>query len=76
MENVNKMKLSWNDKKKHLIRLVKEVSDAFGGDETVWLTNYTADLIKRFANRLDEAIVCFESVHPEYQRLRYLALWK
>lgn len=67
---------SWNDKKKHLVKLVNEVSEFFGGDEKRWLDKYIADLIKRFVNRLDEAIVCFESVHPEYQRVRYLESWK
>jgi hypothetical protein len=65
---------TWKSKKEHLEKLVKELSDLHGGDNPEWLANYKQDLIKRFHNRLDEAILCFQSALPEYQRIAYLDL--
>lgn len=53
---------SWKDKRNHLSKLIKKISDKYGGDDSVWLKEYTSDVIIKYTDDLDEAIRCFESI--------------
>ncbi len=52
----------WIAKKKQLCYLIKQVSDAFGGDEVEWLREYALEVIEANKDDLGKAISCFESL--------------
>ena len=56
------MSKSWQQKREYVCKLVKIVSDHYGGDDPLWLEQYTQDLINRYVYELDIAIVCFEGL--------------
>jgi hypothetical protein len=53
---------SWKEKRDYLCKLIKKVSDEHGGDDIEWLREYAKDVIKKYSNDLDVAIVAFESL--------------
>lgn len=53
---------SWKEKRDYLCKLIKIVSDEHGGDDIEWLREYAKDVIKKYSNDLDVAIVAFESL--------------
>lgn len=59
------MKISWKAKKNHLCKLIKEVSDMYGGDDIEWLREYAKEVIVQNAEDLDKAIDCFQSLMPQ-----------
>ena len=50
----------WIAKKRQLCYLIKQVSDAYGGDELEWLREYAKDAIESSKDDLGKAISCFE----------------
>jgi hypothetical protein len=47
--------------KEHLLtHLIKQVSNHYGGDEEIWLSEYIAEVIA--FNKIDEAITCFQNL--------------
>ena len=62
------MNESWMDKRNYLARLIKKVSDEYGGDEPEWLKEYGLEIIESYSGNLDEAITCFESLQDIYKK--------
>lgn len=56
---------SWREKRDYLCKLIKIVSDEHGGDDLDWLREYARDVIKKYSNDLDIAIVAFESLRTD-----------
>ncbi len=56
------MAKSWRAKRDYLCKLIKQVSDENGGDDVEWLREYARDMINKYADNLDVAIECFESL--------------
>lgn len=54
--------LSWQDKKKRIIELIKLISDFYGGDDPRWLKSYSDQIIKGNTYNLDKALACFEDL--------------
>jgi hypothetical protein len=52
----------WIAKKQQLFHLVKQVSDAYGGDEIEWLREYAKEVVETNKDDLQQAIDCFESL--------------
>ena len=52
----------WIAKKNFLCSLIKKVSDAYGGDDDIWLREYAMDAVKTNKDDLGRAIICFESL--------------
>lgn len=50
---------SWKEKRRTLIRLIKAVSNAYGGDNEDELNLYIKEVIEKYKSNLDEAIACF-----------------
>jgi len=46
--------------KNKLWQFIKQVSEAYGGDELEWLRIYAKDVVETHKEDLQEAIVCFE----------------
>ena len=59
------MLISWTEKRDRLCKLIKEVSDIYGGDDREWLRGYAQDVVKKYATELDVAIGCFERICRE-----------
>lgn len=53
---------SWKGKKEILCKLIKKLSDAYGGDDIEWLREYARDVCWDYNEKLDEAIACFSSL--------------
>lgn len=53
---------SWNDKKNEVCRLIKKISDFYGGDDYDSLVSYCKEIINAYRENIDEALACFESV--------------
>ena len=56
------MKISWKERKNHLCKLIKKVSDKYGGDDTEWLREYAKEMINRYRDKLEVPIDCFEKL--------------
>jgi hypothetical protein len=50
----------WKQKKNYLWKLIKKLSDEYGGDDLDELKDYARDMIKKYADNLEVCIVCFE----------------
>jgi hypothetical protein len=53
---------SWREKRNHLERLIRKVSEMYGGDDSKFLEDYVKDVINEYGDNLDVAIDCFESI--------------
>lgn len=53
---------SWKEKRNKLGRLIKQVSDKFGGDDVEWLRMYFKEVAENYREDLDKAIICFQSM--------------
>lgn len=53
---------SWRSKRDKLCKLIKTVSDQYGGDDRDWLREYARDVINLYTDDLDSAILCFDSL--------------
>jgi hypothetical protein len=53
---------SYKQKSESLYKLIKKVSDSYGGDDILWLREYARDVIKNNAGDIDRAILCFKSL--------------
>lgn len=49
----------WIARRNELCSLIKQVSDAYGGDDPKWLKEYAKELIERESGYFSEAISCF-----------------
>lgn len=49
-------------KKNELAVLIKKVSDAYGGDDVVWLREYAKEVIELNRQNLDVALDCFNNL--------------
>jgi hypothetical protein len=65
---------SWKDQKDELCNLIKQVSDAYGGDEKDWLRQYAKDILEIHKEDLDKPILALRDIsrgiykkHPESQ---------
>lgn len=54
------MKISWKERKNYLCKLIKKVSDEYGGDDSEWLREYAKEMINRYRDNLEVPIGCFE----------------
>jgi hypothetical protein len=54
--------LSWREQADKLSKLIKKVSDQYGGDDADFLETYTAEIIAKYRTNLQEPIACFESL--------------
>jgi hypothetical protein len=50
---------AWKARRDYLCKLIKNVSDRFGGDDVVWLREYAKEVVKIYASDLEVAITCF-----------------
>jgi len=64
---------TWDEQKKYLVKLVKEVSAQNGGDDLEFLQKYIDQLKNKYRTNLGVAIACMESAHDECRRIRFLA---
>jgi len=53
---------SWKEKKGYLVKLIKKLSDHFGGDELEFLKEYMLEVINKYTDELDTPITCFEEL--------------
>lgn len=56
------MERSWRWKRNQVYKFIKQVSDENGGDDIEWLRNYAKEVVKEYAEELETAIACFESL--------------
>lgn len=52
----------WIAKKNELCGLIKQVSDAHGGDDVVWLREYAKEVIDAHSDDLNPALDCFRDL--------------
>lgn len=53
---------SWKAQRYQLTKLIKQVSDQWGGDNPNWLNGYAQCVLDDNADSLDEAVRCFASL--------------
>ena len=53
---------SYKQKCESLCKLIKKVSDHYGGDNILFLREYCKDVIKNNSDDIDKVIRCFESL--------------
>lgn len=61
----------WKEKKNHLCKLIKKLSDKEGGDDREWLKEYAIDLIKKYTDNLEEPILACEKLLEQYIKVIY-----
>jgi hypothetical protein len=54
-----------NYRERALVQLIREVSILNGGDDDVFLDEYIIEVLKKWADDLQSAIVCFESLKAQ-----------
>lgn len=65
------MSYSWKEQRDELVRLIKKVSEVYGGDDPVWLKEYTKEVIKIYMADLSVPIKCFELLQHRNVVLRF-----
>jgi hypothetical protein len=56
------MAVSWRQKRKRLLYLIKFVSDMYGGDDIEFLKEYAREVLEAYKDDLDTALSCFTSL--------------
>ena len=57
--------MSFKEKKELLAKLIKQISDHYGGDEEEFLREYSKDVFERYKDDVDTAIDCFKNIHAK-----------
>jgi hypothetical protein len=57
---------SWKEKRDHLAKLIKKLSDKAGGDDPQWLKEYGLDLINKYTDNLEVPIAACEDLLKQY----------
>jgi len=52
------MNRSWKDQRDNIYKLIKQISDVYGGDDSEWLNGYAKDVIAEHKDDLNVAEQC------------------
>ena len=53
---------NWKEQRNQLAEVIKEISDQHGGDDPIWLADYTLEVVKAYRFELEIPIACFEGL--------------
>jgi hypothetical protein len=56
---------SWKEQKNYFCKLVKEISDHYGGDDKEWLREYCGELINFYKTDLGVLMRSVKSIHRQ-----------
>lgn len=62
------MERSWMEKRKEIYRLIKKISDHYGGDDGQWLKEYAKGMVEKNKENLDVALECFRDLEKQINR--------